>query len=183
MLFHPTGYIIVPTYILIRYYNYKGKDVTKMVLPLFFFSILFVPFLQFLSSVLSGVLPSLVGKIDEYFVEGDTSIEDSKVITIFKGTPFYIISFLSLKYKKRLSDKIPYYNAYMLVTLLCSFLFLMNIYNVWMSRFMYLFQFSVYVFWGMVARCIPKGKYLTNVILIITFLITYRLLYIIGGYF
>jgi len=184
ILFHPTGYILVPLYFLIRYYSDKGKDASKALVPLLLFSVLFIPLLNILSSIISSFVPGLSGKIDEYFGESaDDPTSENGLLVIVKGIPFYIITWLGIKWRNKIKAKILFYDDYLLISILCSFLYMMNLYNVWMSRFQFLFQLAVYTFFCLMVRYIPKGARIYNLILLFTVVITIRFLILVGGYF
>lgn len=56
--------------------------------------------MQLLTNILSSVIPMLSGKIEGYFLEGgEAGMDDNNIITIFKGVPFYIITYVGLKYR------------------------------------------------------------------------------------
>lgn len=177
MQFHPTGYILPPIYLYIRFYH-GNVNITKFIVALFFIMLLFEPVMRLFGQVF-GVFSFFSGKIDEYFGSDADKWEEHGIMSIFKGLPFYYISYLGLEWRTRIKNKIKNYDGYLLISFICSFFFLMNIYNYWMSRFMYLFLFVVFLFLCQLSRYIPNSKFALFAVGFMTAVITYRDLYLI----
>lgn len=177
MLFHPTGYILPPIYLYLRFFNGK-VNITRLLITLFFVMLLFEPIMRLLGQVF-GVFSFFSSKIDEYFGSDADKWEEHGIMSIFKGLPFYYISYLGLKWRSRIKNQIRNYDVFLLLSFICSFLFLMNIYNYWMSRFMYLFLFVVFLFLCQMSRHIPNSKFAILAVGFMTAVITYRELYLI----
>lgn len=172
IVFHTTGYVLVPIYLFVRLL--KKFNPRKILILLLLVSIVFVPLLRLFSGLFSSIVPMMSDKIIEYFGEEYTS-NNSSIISIFKGVPFYIISYYGIHYRDVLVSKIENYDGYCFISIICSFMFLMNIYDPWMSRFTYLFQFVTYVFWGIILMQSPRLKSKSILIILLTGLFNYRL--------
>jgi len=182
-VFHSSGFILIPIYIYMMYYN-KDLNVKKVVLLLVFFAIFFLPIMQFFASVVSGFVPLLSNKINEYFLEGSIHAENSSIITIFKGVNIYYITYIGIKWRNKLKELIPNYDKFLFVSIVCSFLYIMALYSYWMSRFMYLFIFVVFIFFSELILYIPQRKKAIIMVFLFTSVITYRewiLIYLLYG--
>lgn len=172
IVFHPAGYVLVPIYLFVRFLKkYKPR---KILIILLLVSIVFVPLLRLFSDLFSSIVPMMSEKINEYFGE-EYSSNHSAVMSIFKGVPFYIISYYGIHYRYSLVSKIENYDGFCFIAILCSFMFLMNIYDLWMSRFTYFFQFVTYIFWGILLIQNPRLKKQSVLIILLTGILNYRL--------
>ena len=172
ILFHVSSFILIPIFLWIRFKSHFNSR--KLLLPLLIASIAFIQLLFILSYVLSSFVPVLSEKIDDYFFS-DNEDQYSAAMSIIKGVPFYIIAYIGYKYRDKLVNKIYHYDGYCLIAMLCAFMFFMNVYNAWMSRFTYYFQFVSYIFWGLILLKLPHFKIYNVAIILITGIITYRL--------
>lgn len=179
--FHPTGYILVPFYFYVRKYN-NAKPINKTTL---FCCLLLIFFcFQQVTELLMYLIPesvSLYDKINEYFGENNTDEENGRFIVALKGVPIYIITFLALKLKKAQIHFLSNYNSYILCCIFVSCSYILSYYEVWLTRFMYLFLFVIYTFWGMIIKSVPNGRLYNQIIVIITLFTTYRYIYLCGG--
>lgn len=185
ILFHPVGYVLLPVYFIMRYFDNKKRNVNQMILVLLFFSIAFIPIMQILIFLLSSFLPSLSGKIDQYFGSDGMEDTESSFFVFLKALPIYIITYYGLAKRNRIKKTIEFYDHYMIICIICSFICLMSLYNVWMLRFMNLFQFVIYIFFVCYLNKIAplNAKRLFILVALTQLVLTYRFLYITGGYF
>ena len=177
MFFHPTGFILVPIYVFCRYFD-TNYNVKRLIFFIFLFSLFFEPLLRLIGSALSFI-PFLSEKIDEYFGSGSGEWEEHGFMSVLKGLPFYYIAFWGIKLRGKLKEYILFYDEYLLITIICSFFFIMNVYNYWMSRFMFLFLFVIYTFFCTMAQYLPNRKQSIIAVLIMTAVITYRDIYLV----
>lgn len=181
--FHSTGFILIPLYVVLRI-NSKYISIGKVLPILILVVMLFMPMMRFIGSLTGDVFSMLAGKADQYFGSGEAA--ESGLLVTLKGLPFYYISAIAIKYRKRLANKIPDFNKYLLLSLMGSLFYLLSFYDVWMSRFEYSFSFIILVFWAKVLDFVQDK--ITHKIVVMSLLVffTYRHLILIyinfGGF-
>ena len=102
-----------------------------------------------------------------------------RIVIFFKGIPFYYITYLGVRFRDKLKNHIKSYDNYLLVSMVCSLLFIMSAKSYWLLRFMYLFLLVVYIFFGTLIRFIPNRKMASLIVFSTTALLTYRELYLV----
>lgn len=171
-LFHATGYILIPIYILIKS-KIQFKSPLKLMLVALLFVFLFKPIMLFIAQYTNSVFPYLSLKILDYFGE-DSDASEGSIIQIFKGIPFYYITYLFFKYSTRLRSEIKQFDTYLILTLFASLCYVSSFYNVWMMRMVDLFSFIVFVFWTISVQYLPNPKAKKRNAALILALFTYR---------
>jgi len=177
-LFHPTGYILFIIWIVIGMRKTKRRVATYFI----FLLILGIFLKQIMPLVASFVRPissSLYSKIMEYFGANGDLVEESSALAFLKGIPYYTIAIMGIVKRRIGKNEIEKYDNYLMVVGTGAFLYLISIYNVWFSRFVYLFSFISFVFLEKLMRLMSKDHrlFLRIVIQGILFFVTYRFLF------
>ena len=187
ILSHPSGYILIPLYLLLR------KKPSKLLIVGFFVAFLIIAVLfENLIPVfmrISALGPAdIFDKMEHYFGE-ERDFENSFGSYILKGIPYYYIVLMGVLNRRELVRKIENYDKYLLVASTGAFLFLMSWHSYWFTRFIYLFNFIMIIFWCKIVKQIKdrSNRLCYNMILQLAFgLFTYRWLYLIyaisGGF-
>lgn len=68
------------------------------------------------------------------------------ILTGIKGLPFYIITYIAIKYRRVYHASVGNYDKYLLLSILVSCFHVCSIYNYWLFRFALFFYFPVMVF-------------------------------------
>ena len=159
--FHPAGAFLIPLFILIRVRKTKGRIIVFFLLFLLSL-LLFEPLLLSAAALIYPILPSVANKIYEYFGEAAIdALQNSGVLTVFKGFPYFLIFIVGWVKRRALLDKISNYDNYLLLSGVLSFAYLFSIYNVWISRLAYFLLFPVAIFY---VQLVKHFKSRTNVI-------------------
>lgn len=158
ILFHHTGYFLIPVYIMIRI----KKNKRNMILSFLFFGffvILFEPLLTRFAVLISPFSSFLATKITQYFGEDATeSLQTEGYMTVVKGIPFYVLTIVGWFKRRKLVDAIRNYDNYLLVSGILSFTYLATIYNSWVYRLSYFFLLPVGVFFSILFKNIENRK-------------------------
>lgn len=94
----------------------------------------FQPLLVNIAKIVEPILPRLTTKINEYFSGDNLNIGDGSLVYFIKGIPYYFFLFSGLVCRKKLYDKIPNYDIYLVILLCCSLSFLISLWSYWMKR-------------------------------------------------
>lgn len=151
ILFHSTGYILVPLLVIIR----SGKENKKrfyFIIAIAILSLVFLPNIaQFLNVRFGSYFPILSLKIKRYF--GDVVAgADSRWYVIFKYVPFFHITIWGAANRKRLKYVIEEYDQLLLIAVISSLLVIYSIYSYWFQRFRYTFYFPVFLLYELIDR-------------------------------
>lgn len=147
LLFHETA-IIVPVIYFMIYFTKKGNYLR------FFSYIILLVFCLFFNKIntyiisIFNLIPSVNIQLSGYLDSEGSLILNYNYLTALKGLPFYLITFLGIVYRKKLSGKIERYNDYLTISFLCSIFTLLSTYMYWMWRFSlycYLYTFVLYI--------------------------------------
>lgn len=192
ILFHPTGFILLPIYFIIK------VPKSRRTMLLFFAAILVLvvflrPILALVGAGTSAIAPGLSAKIFSYIGEmGDDGSglgESSILATLVKGFPYYFIAFLGIMKRKKLVSRIDNYDNYLLISVVAASLYFLGVYNVWFTRFIYLFFVPLFTFFNLMMRhtAVAFNRRLEKCLLYSSLLIiTYRYLYLVyaltGGF-
>lgn len=149
ILFHPTGFVLVPIYFVIKCHKNK-KDIILFFFVMLPIGLFFEPLMLFLAEMIYPMVPSLAEKIISYLGESRERFPDSSMFAFVKGVPYYFITLLGLVKRDKLLYRIRNYDNYLICIGTASFLYIMSIYNQWLSRFIYLFSFVAFVFFGLI---------------------------------
>ena len=171
-LFHSAGYLLIIIYALIRL-DYKITNIPKALFYACVIVIFFKPLMLQIADLAFGFLPYLANKIYEYFGEKGMEAERG-VIVVLKGLPYFYITFIAIKYRKKLRICVKDYDKYMLISLIGSIFYLATVYNVWMRRATDLLTFTIIVFWTQILNSVPNAKEKRVIEISLMLLFTYR---------
>ena len=143
ILFHHTGFILIPICLLLVKQQ-KKRNITVYIILLTLMIIFLEPLLRYLSATLSRIIPIVSIKIDNYLFENssESNLQINNLLTIVKGIPFYVITLIGFAKRKELSNKIYSYDNLLLINCLLSITYVLTIFNAWIYRFSYLFLFA-----------------------------------------
>lgn len=186
-LFHTTGFILFPLFIVLtRKIKIKGVLIFFSLLVLFM--LFFGQIIRIIQKIVSPVIPSFGNKLQQYFADTGSSVEGGGIHYI-KGLPFYFIVGFGILARKRLVQLIDNYDKYLIIAGTGATLFAVSYYSYWFMRFIYLFIFSSVVFWTKISKKISNfnDRVLANFVVQGGFaVITFRLLYLVysiyGGF-
>lgn len=148
MCFHETAYILIPIYILaifsdkkwIRYLAYIGIVIT---------TIGFRSVSGVAVKYISQYVPSLAAQMAQYMdSSGSLSVGDSRFIVIFKGIPFYFLTWFAYNKRNELKSKIDNYDIYFLISIVVSATALIAGWDIWMFRFGELLYLPLFAYAG-----------------------------------
>lgn len=71
---------------------------------------------------------------------------DSSALTIVKGLPLYIITYVGIRFRSQYKHTIPCYDKLLLFAVVSSYFVLISVYNYWYFRFALYFSLFVYTF-------------------------------------
>lgn len=187
VLFHPTGFILIPIYFMIRMQRNR-RNIMLYISGIIIFGVFFRQIIVMIGQFVEVVIPSLSMKIAEYFGSEDSGNLEIRV-TFLKGIPYYFITLYGIVRRKKFLHNIQNYDNYLIISLTASMLYMVSVYTYWFNRFINLFSFIILVYF---AKMIKNEKYQGNRILCALFVggslsfLTYRDLYLIytmwGGF-
>ena len=158
ILFHHTGYFIIPLYLMLRIKKNK-----KTIIAIFTFIILllifFKPILLLVANAINPIDSSLTAKILQYF--GDTATESLQTegsLTVIKGIPFYILTLVGLIKRNKLINKIENYDNHLFLSGMLSFTYIATLYNGWVYRLSYYLLLSEGVFFTLLMKNTENSK-------------------------
>ena len=177
--FHEAAWDLVPIYIVI--FNYEKKWIRRAGYALL---VVMVFGFQSFSSVIiryaSAIIPGLSDQLRLYVTEDGNLITENNIMTIFKGIPYYIITFEGVIYRRELKDRILKYDAFLLLSAFVSVTTFLSGFMYWMWRFGELVYLPTFVF---AARMYKEkndsnGRILFWIIVAFMVIFTYRKLFI-----
>lgn len=173
--FHPTGFILIPFYLLYRF-NLRIKNIFLLLFIVCVGAIFMQPILMLIASITSGI-PFLSSKIIQYFAE-DSDMGEGRIMISIKGIVYLYIAAVIIKNRIILESKLEGYAYYIIICVFTFLLYLLSYYNVWMPRMAELFYFPVLFFWTKCLDYLPnKNRNIYISILLIGFF-TYRLMWL-----
>lgn len=179
-LFHTTGFILIPLLFIVRVpkkrINLLIYAVTLIVIALFF-----EPFMIFAGRLVMPLSSRLGNQILMYFSEGSDFEKDGIAMSFIKGLPYYFITFYGIVRRRTLKDRIVNYDNYLLVVGTGAFLYFVSLYSGWLGRFVYLFSFVSFVFFGLMMKEVRiRGNRIIYKAFVFSSLtvVTYRFLYL-----
>ena len=143
MLFHEAAYL--PFVIFVAFFFWEIRLVRVLTLGGVFVGLIWgiVALNFFLNSV--GQFSEVLSRQTEHYIEGVDGF-NAGILTIFKGFPFYIISYIGIKYRKYYSNVMRDYDKYLLCTIFVSAMVLLSAINYWFFRFSLYFYFPTFIF-------------------------------------
>ena len=154
--FHSTCFVLFLVFILLRI-NYKNRNMATLVaVMLFIFTlILMKPVSLLLSSRIEGLMPQISTTINTYF---DDSEYSEGILQVFRGIPFYLLSFYAFKYRKKYCELIPNYDKYLVISVLGSSLYMYSAVSYWYSRFIIVFYIPLAFLFGQLVWNLNKDR-------------------------
>ncbi len=146
--FHPTGYMLIPLYIMIRVKKSRWINVVFF-LFLIIIAFFFEPLLLRVARIASSYAPIVAVKIYAYF--GDTAneaLETAGSMSALKGIPFYIIALVGWIKRKELHTVVHNYDNYLFLSGVISVIYLASVYNAWVIRLAYFLVLPVGIFFA-----------------------------------
>ena len=164
-LFHVSGAILFPVYIMVRGKNLKNRKTKLLLLSVVLGIIFFKPILILSATILRDITPILSNKIIQYMVDESTGSNGS-VLSVIKWIQLYYITFIGLLYRKYLSNKIADYNKYLVVAFISSGLVLLSMFSYWFNRFRPMFCIPVFVLFILINKNIKTvtSRYINSFI-------------------
>lgn len=150
--FHPSGYLLIPLYIMIRIRKTRWTNVLFFLLMII--GVLFLePLLLRVARLTAPFAPSVAIKIYDYFGEtSNEALEATGFMSALKGIPYYIITLVGWVKKRELKDNIPNYENYLFLSGVISFIYVASVYNSWVNRLAYLLYLPVAIFFVQLMR-------------------------------
>lgn len=150
--FHPTGYLLIPLYIMIRIR--KTIRINVLFFLLMIVGVLFLePLLLHAARLAAPFAPSVATKIYDYFGEtAKEGLEAAGFMSALKGIPFYIITLVGWINRQKLKDLIPNYENYLFLSGVISFIYVASVYNSWVNRVAYFLYLPVAIFFVQLMR-------------------------------
>lgn len=164
--FHTTGYLLIPIYLILRY---SKKINFKVALALIIIVVAFLqPFSLFLSKQLSGILPTLSYKLNEYFMEESQHESDGSSIVFLKGIPYYIATIIGFCNRKNGKVNDEKYDVYLLILSIGTFSYMCSIVSYWLVRLIAILYFpiSIAIYKVITAEKNPKGKLIEYIVIV-----------------
>ena len=156
--FHVSGFIMVPLFILIKYYKGKKHNIYIILIAIMIFFISFQPVLRFIANHTESLIPELSSKINEYFSEEQYNVGDGSLFYFLKGIPYYFFFILGLSCRKKLVSKIDNYDIYLVIVLCCSLSFILSLWSYWLKRTSVYFCFTSIEFGILIIRNLENEK-------------------------
>lgn len=178
-LFHPVGFVLIPLFIILRIPKTKWS-ISIYILIILFIAIFFNPLMVTGGRLLTPIAPAIGLKITQYFNES-SRIDAETSLAFIKSLPELCIVLLGFYKRKTLRNKIEHYDEYLIIATTGEFLYLMSAYSVWLYRMIYLFHFTIFVFFDSILRNLTLGsnkKIITLFVSLMLGIIMYRFLYI-----
>ena len=165
--FHETALIMIPIYLCLNTLNKSNLLRIPLYLCLLISVLFFNQIWSFLFK-LASFIPELKFQMSSYFDELGSVQNELNILTIFKGTPFFIITFYGIIKRNLFYKKIDNYDKYLFISFFCSLTFLFSLRMYWMWRFGMYCLFPVFSFLSQILYENPDeqdNKYI-NVIVI-----------------
>ena len=151
ILFHPSGIILIPFYIFLRGEK-KALTIAMFIISLLVIAIFMQPIMNIAAGILRPVSPALSAHIGSYFGEAKTVVRETSPIAFVKGFPCYIIAFLGISRRNTFKGIISNYDNYLIISIACSFFYLVGSYTAWFFRFSYLMFLPTFTYFGLLMK-------------------------------
>lgn len=144
LLFHESAWIVVPLYATL--FGSKSKWVRILLYGVLIISLVF--FNQISANLIKvfSFIPQVEGQVSDYLNEEGGIEATNNILTILKGLPYYIITYVGFIKRKKLVDKIDNYDKFLMLSTFCSIATMMSYYMYWMWRFAAYTYFPVFIF-------------------------------------
>ena len=154
-LFHSTGFLLIPIVLTFFLYRRKKFKPTLLIIILLIIMLSFNGLLSFIVNNFSNYMPTLTGKIIEYFYT-DGIYTESK-LAFLKGLPFYFISIIGVFNYKKYSI-IKNYDKLLVLSFIGSFAYFITFISYWMYRITAIFYLPISLLFGYVYINEKKAK-------------------------
>lgn len=177
ILFHPTGIIVVPIILLVLSSN--KKNTLLLIMLTILLVLFFQPILTQLASISSHIIPSVSNKITQYINEMNMENGGNSLYNIvIRGLPFYIVTICALISRKGLSKTIKNYDKYLIISVICSFIILLSIYNTWITRLSFYLYAPISILYSILLsnsskRSLVKFMLISSIVLLNITLVRY----------
>lgn len=172
--FHEAGYIIIPIYLCLLFWD--NKYIRSIGYVIIVFSIFLFNFIQ-------GFYFSNIGHLSEELEQQSIAYEynigiGQSVATVLKSIPYVIITFLGFKYRKKFINVIISYDKLLFMCVLTSFFLIVTVFNYWLFRLAMYTVFPCLIFTAQLRTCLKRYKYSTraidiSIVLIILLILIY----------
>lgn len=143
ILFHSSGMILIPLFLLKKMKTNKNKYFKILVLLLVIVTIFLPEIMVLVNNSLGSVMPILSSKIDKYFI-AHNEIEDSQWIAVLKYIPFAYIPFWGLLNRKYYQKSHKNFDLLLISSITGGLIVIYSIYIYWFSRFRFTFILPVF---------------------------------------
>lgn len=187
-LFHPTGYLLIPMYIIFAAEKSK-RNVALYALLLLIIGLFLDRFMLWSAMLLKPAVPSLASKLLQYYGNIRDVTQEGMSYSFLKGVPYYIIVLIGLFKRRDSREKIEHYDDYLIIVGTGAFLYMVSVYNSWFGRFIYFFCFVTFTFFLQLLKTMESKEdivLLNTAVQISLIFFTYRFLYLVyeqfGGF-
>lgn len=150
ILFHEAAFII--PLIIFCFIFWNNRTIRNLGYLLLFIMTLAFPLMQTVLFNNIGLLSNNLHSQITVYANGGLG-SGMSFLTILKGLPFYIISYVGWKNRNLLGETIPNYDRLLLLAVFSSFTIIISAVNYWYFRFSLYFYFYVFVFATMLKEC------------------------------
>ena len=154
--FHEAAFILIPLYVVLLGAKKRWIRIFQYIIL-----ILTVLFFSEISNIVLGFvshwLPNIFGQLSGYLDDGGNIKQSINILTIFKGFPYYFITFYAVLKRSYLKSKIKNYDRYLVLCVFASAMIIMSAYMYWMSRFATYCYFPMFIFVSLILQE-DKGK-------------------------
>lgn len=186
--FHEAALILIPLYIVLL-----GAKKQWVRIFQYIFLIVSILFFSYVTKVASGfiaqLLPNVSDQLSGYLDESGSIIQSANILTIFKGFPYYFITFYAMLKRSSLKSKIRNYDRYLVICVFATAMIIMSFYMYWMSRFATYCYFPMFIFASLIMREINnRGERFLFLMLVggslffFTFRYLYQMFFLYGGF-
>lgn len=155
-LFHPSAIILVLSLLIIKLLP-QGKQRIKRAFLILLLAVLIVLFVFgdnaviLLANFVGRFSPKYSSTIISYLGE-QNGTNDSVSFAFIKGFPFYYLALLGFIKRKYLKLKIKNYDAYWILTIICSLSYITSLHSYWLARLAPYFYFHSGIFFGLILK-------------------------------
>lgn len=145
IMFHESAWIIVPVFIAMYFSKYKMARIIEY-FGITLFLIFFPQINKVIISLVIKIIPEMAYQLENYLNSSGEMNITINFITILKGVPYYVLTIFAFVNRKKLVNKIRYYDEYLFLSFFVSITNLFSLYMYWMYRFSMFFYFPILVF-------------------------------------
>lgn len=179
--FHPVAFLMIPIYILFRFYINEEKkyNLSSVLIVTFLVMVSLNILMTITAKLIAPILPYLASKFLQYFEGGEDQTSEVGWIVMIKGIYIYYISYYLMKYRHYIQSNLGFYNQMLILSLIISVCYLISPFNYWLPRTAYLLEFPLLLYWAKCLQFLPNGKRMINASLFLIGFFTFRTLMII----